>query len=153
MLRAQRRKGNYEAIFNGYRSRIFKFASRNFYSEFLAAREAARDYRLYFGELALDRPLSRETVVMAGYGSLPQIARQLNLKLSELAKLNPALRNPVLRGQKYVPRGFHLNLPARSDREWLRNWRRKSIKTTRNAAESIRFAKGIPPETLREFTG
>jgi membrane-bound lytic murein transglycosylase D len=113
MLRAQRRKGNYEAIFNGYRSRIFKFASRNFYSEFLAAREAARDYRLYFGELALDRPLSRETVVMAGYGSLPQIAR-----LSELAKLNPALRNPVLRGQKYVPRGFHLNLPARSDREW-----------------------------------
>jgi hypothetical protein len=68
MLRAQRRKGNYEAIFNGYRSRIFKFASRNFYSEFLAAREAARDYRLYFGELALDRPLSRETVVMAGYG-------------------------------------------------------------------------------------
>jgi membrane-bound lytic murein transglycosylase D len=118
MLRAQRRKGNYEAIFNGYRSRIFKFASRNFYSEFLAAREAARDYRLYFGELALDRPLSRETVVMAGYGSLPQIARQLNLKLSELAKLNPALRNPVLRGQKYVPRGFHLNLPARSDREW-----------------------------------
>jgi membrane-bound lytic murein transglycosylase D len=65
MLRAQRRKGNYEAIFNGYRSRIFKFASRNFYSEFLAAREAARDYRLYFGELALDRPLSRETVVSA----------------------------------------------------------------------------------------
>jgi membrane-bound lytic murein transglycosylase D len=80
MLRAQRRKGNYEAIFNGYRSRIFKFASRNFYSEFLAAREAARDYRLYFGELALDRPLSRETVVMAGYGSLPQIVRLCEIR-------------------------------------------------------------------------
>ena len=118
MLRAKRRKGNYEAIFNGYRSRIFKFASRNFYSEFLAAREIARDYRRYFGELDLDKPLSRETVVMAGYGSLPQIARQLDLKISELAKLNPALRNPVLRGQKYVPRGFHLNLPANSDRDW-----------------------------------
>ncbi len=118
MLRAKRRKGNYEAIFNGYRSRIFKFASRNFYSEFLAAREIARDYRRYFGELDLDKPLSRETVVMAGYGSLPQIARQLNLKISELAKLNPALRNPVLRGQKYVPRGFHLNLPADSNRDW-----------------------------------
>ena len=118
MLRAKRRKGNYEAIFNGYRSRIFKFASRNFYSEFLAAREAARDYRQYFGELELDKPLIRETVVLAGYGSLPQIARQLNLELSELAKLNPALRNPVLRGQKYVPRGFHLNLPVHSDRDW-----------------------------------
>ncbi|MGD2188130.1 MAG: lytic transglycosylase domain-containing protein, partial [Desulfobacterales bacterium] len=118
MLRAQRRNGNYEAIFNEYRSRIFKFASRNFYSEFLAAREVARNYRQYFGKLVLDRPLSHETVVMAGYGSLPQIARQLNLELSELAKLNPALRNPVLRGQKYVPRGFHLNLPAHPDRDW-----------------------------------
>jgi membrane-bound lytic murein transglycosylase D len=118
MLRAQRRKGSYEAIFNEYRSRIFKFASRNFYSEFLAAREVARNYRQYFGELVLDRPLSPETVVMAGYGSLPQIARQLKLELSDLAKLNPALRNPVLRGQKYVPRGFHLRLPAQSDQNW-----------------------------------
>ncbi|MEJ2221529.1 MAG: lytic transglycosylase domain-containing protein [Desulfobacterales bacterium] len=35
MLRAKRRKGDYETIFKEYRSRIFKFASRNFYSEFL----------------------------------------------------------------------------------------------------------------------
>ena len=118
MLRAQRRKGSYEAIFNEYRSRIFKFASRNFYSEFLAAREVARDYRQHFGELVLDKPLSSETVVLAGYGSLPEIARQLNLELEVLGDLNPALRNPVLRGQKYVPRGFHLRLPAQSDRDW-----------------------------------
>jgi membrane-bound lytic murein transglycosylase D len=118
MLRAQRRKGSYEAIFQEYRSRIFKFASRNFYSEFLAAREVARDYRQYFGELVLDKPLSSETVVLAGYGSLPEIARQLNLELDVLGDLNPALRNPVLRGQKYVPRGFHLRLPAQSDRDW-----------------------------------
>jgi membrane-bound lytic murein transglycosylase D len=118
MLRAQRRKGSYEAIFQEYRSRIFKFASRNFYSEFIAAREVARDYRRYFGELVLDKSLSSETVVLAGYGSLPEIARQLNLELDVLADLNPALRNPVLRGQKYVPRGFHLRLPAQSDRDW-----------------------------------
>ena len=37
MMRATRSKGNYEAIFKQYRSRLFKFASRNFYSEFLAA--------------------------------------------------------------------------------------------------------------------
>jgi len=118
MLRAQRRKGSYEAIFQEYRSRIFKFASRNFYSEFIAAREIARDYRQYFGELVLDKSLSSETVVLAGYGSLPEIARQLNLELDVLGDLNPALRNPVLRGQKYVPRGFHLRLPAQSDRDW-----------------------------------
>ncbi len=120
MLRAKRRKGNYETIFKEYRSRIFKFASRNFYSEFLAAREVARDYRQYFGDLAQDKPLQTQEVVMAGYASLPQIARQLNLELGMLGGLNPALRSPVLRGQKYVPRGFRLRLPVQPDRDWER---------------------------------
>jgi len=118
MLRAKRHKESYETIFNEYRSRIFRFASRNFYSEFLAAREVARDYRRYFGELALDKPVQSQEVVLAGYGSLPEIARQLNLELAVLSNLNPALRHPVLRGQKYVPRGFHLKLPAQPDRDW-----------------------------------
>jgi membrane-bound lytic murein transglycosylase D len=118
MLRAQRHKGDCEAIFKDYRSHIFKFASRNFYSEFLAACEVARNYRLHFGELALDKPLKSQAVVLAGYGSLPEIARQLELELHVLRNLNPALRDPVIRGQKYVPRGFSLRLPAQSDRNW-----------------------------------
>jgi membrane-bound lytic murein transglycosylase D len=118
MLRAQNRKGDYETIFKDYRSRLFKFASRNFYAEFLAAREVARNYRLHFGELALDKPLKSQEVVLAGYGSLPEIARQLELELHVLRHLNPALRDPVIRGQKYVPRGFSLRLPAQSDRDW-----------------------------------
>ncbi len=74
MLRAKRRQGSYEAIFEGYRSRLFKFASRNFYSEFLAAREIAKHYRLYFGELKLDVPVDTTEVVLDGYASLPDIA-------------------------------------------------------------------------------
>jgi membrane-bound lytic murein transglycosylase D len=118
MLRAKRRKGSYEAIFKEYRSRIFKFASRNFYAEFLAASEVAQNYRQYFGELALDTPLESQEVVMAGYGSLPQIARQLKLAPDVLRELNPALRNPVIRGQKYVPKGFRLRLPLKSGQDW-----------------------------------
>jgi membrane-bound lytic murein transglycosylase D len=118
MLRAQRRKGSYEAIFKEYRSRIFKFASRNFYAEFLAAREVAQNYRKYFGALALDTPLQSQEVVMAGYGSLPQIARELKLAPDVLRELNPALRNPVIRGQKYIPKGFRLRLPLKSGQDW-----------------------------------
>ncbi len=118
MLRAKRRKDSYEAIFNEYSSRIFKFASRNFYSEFLAASEVAQNYRQYFGKLSLDTPLESQEVVMAGYGSLPEIARQLKLELGALRELNPALRNPVIRGQKYVPKGFRLRLPLRSGQDW-----------------------------------
>ena len=118
MLRAKRRKGDYEGIFKDYRSRNFRFASRNFYSEFLAAKEVACDYQKYFGKLILDTPVHTVEVVLTGYGSLPKIARHLNLKLAELRELNPALRRPVLRGQKYIPRGFRLKLPARNDRDW-----------------------------------
>ncbi len=118
MLRAQRKKGSYERIFKEYRSRIFKFASRNFYSEFLAAREAAKNYRKYFGDLKLDTPVKSREVVLKGYVSLPQMARHLNLKIAELRQLNPALRPPVFRGQKYVPKGYRLRLPYRNDKDW-----------------------------------
>jgi membrane-bound lytic murein transglycosylase D len=118
MLRAQRKKGSYERIFTEYRSRIFKFASRNFYSEFLAAREAAKNYRQYFGDLKLDTPVKSREVVLKGYVSLPQMARHLNLKIAELRQLNPALRPPVFRGQKYVPKGYRLRLPYRNDKDW-----------------------------------
>ena len=118
MLRAQRKKGSYERIFREYRSRIFKFASRNFYSEFLAAREAAQNYRQYFGDLTLDRPVKSRELVLKGYVSLPQMARHLDLKMADLRDLNPALRHPVFRGQKYVPKGYRLRLPDRNDDDW-----------------------------------
>ncbi|MBW2411715.1 MAG: transglycosylase SLT domain-containing protein [Deltaproteobacteria bacterium] len=118
MLRAKRKKGSYEAIFKSYRSRLFKFASRNFYSEFLAAREVARNYRVYFGELKLDEPIDTTEVTLEGYASLPEIARYLDINPADLSELNPALRGPVVRGQKYVPRGYRLKLPADTGRDW-----------------------------------
>ncbi len=118
ILRAQRKKGSYERIFSEYRSRIFKFASRNFYSEFLAAREAAQNYRQYFGDLTLDIPVQSREVVLKGYVSLPQMARHLDFKMDDLRDLNPALRHPVFRGQKYVPKGYRLRLPYRNDADW-----------------------------------
>lgn len=118
MLRAQRKKGSYDRIFQEYRSRIFKFASRNFYSEFLAAREVAKNYRQYFGDLNLDAPVKSREIVLAGYISLPHLARHLDIDLDDLRELNPALRSPVFRGQKYVPGGYQLRLPAGDDRDW-----------------------------------
>ena len=41
---------DYEQIFNEYEGRRFGFASKNFYSEFLAARAIARDPERYFPE-------------------------------------------------------------------------------------------------------
>jgi membrane-bound lytic murein transglycosylase D len=115
MKRALRRKGSYEAIFQEYRSRIFRFASRNFYSEFLAAREVAKNCHQYFGDLILDPPQDSREVALAGYADLRDIADYLQVDLDHLRNLNPALRDPVFHGQKYVPKGYRLRLPVAAD--------------------------------------
>ncbi len=43
MVRAVQSHGSYENIFRNYEEGYFKFASRNFYSEFLAARKVAKE--------------------------------------------------------------------------------------------------------------
>jgi membrane-bound lytic murein transglycosylase D len=85
--------------------------------------------------------------------SLPEIARHLNVDLTELHEMNPALRDPVFRGQKYVPRGYRLRLPTRSDRDWEQliaqlpqklyrhNQKRSSIYTVRRGDTAGKIAK------------
>ena len=112
VLKARRSKGDYEAIFNDYRSRRFRFASRNFYSEFLAACRVADNYRTYFGDLNLDEPLSFQEVKLNGLVSLPRLINRFQLDRAIVYRLNPALGPAVLKGQRYVPKGFYLRLPV-----------------------------------------
>ncbi len=51
LLKAKKSKGSEEAIFSHYSSRRFKFASRNYYSEFLAARHVVNNYEQYFSPI------------------------------------------------------------------------------------------------------
>ena len=116
MARARQQLGDYPEIFKKYESPLFGFASRNFYSEFLAARQVAKNYRRYFGELRLDRPQPFYEIKMEKYASLPELADHFRLDLATIAELNPALRQPLFNGQKFVPPGYLLRLPARGDR-------------------------------------
>jgi membrane-bound lytic murein transglycosylase D len=112
ILRAKRRKGSYEAIFEGYKSNRFRFASRNFYSEFLAAREVAKNYELYFGAIELQKPVETREVLLQGYASVSDLSRYFGVDVETIRELNPALRPPVFNDQKYVPKGYALRLPA-----------------------------------------
>ena len=111
MLRAKDQKGDYEAIFQSYRSRTFGFASRNFYSEFLAARQVAMNYEPYFGELQRHRPQPRHYVELAGYMAAADVAEHFGIDLAVLQDYNLALRQPVFQDLKYIPRGYRLQLP------------------------------------------
>ena len=111
--RAKRQHGDYPSIFRHYRSRTFKFASRNFYSEFLAARQVAANQHQYFDALVPDKPVPTQTVALKGYARFDDLCRHFGVSPASLRALNLALRPPVIDGQKYVPKGYHLRLKAR----------------------------------------
>ncbi len=113
MLRAVREKKTYENIFRFHRKGRFKFASRNFYPEFLAAMRVAR--RLERDRsIILDRPRGTITVRLRGYAPASELRAYFGVSREDFALLNPALRRPVLEDRKYIPKGYLLRLPATS---------------------------------------
>ena len=111
MQRAQAMHGDYPKIFSEYNGRTFKFASRNFYSEFLAARKIASDHQRYFGELHLDDPVSRHSIRLEGFLDYETLCRRIGFDPAIIRAMNPALREPVFNGQKLIPKDYRLNLP------------------------------------------
>lgn len=111
MRRARKSKGSYEQIVKYYKSRSFKFASRNFYSEFLAARIVAKNPEKYFGSINYYSPVTFQVVKTKGYLSIKQLSDLLNIKIKAIKTLNPGLRKPVFNGQKYIPKNYNLRLP------------------------------------------
>ena len=111
IMHAKKKYPNYPMIFSSYHSRTFKFASRNFYPEFLAAYHVASNYKKYFGAIELDRPTKCQTIPMQGYVSLKKICNHFNISEQTAQTLNPALRSPVFQSQKLVPKDYLFRLP------------------------------------------
>jgi membrane-bound lytic murein transglycosylase D len=98
-------------IIRRYHGPSFKFASRNFYAEFLAALEVERHFAEYFGELSASPALRADTVLVPDYVSFQNLARATNTDPDTLAGLNPALSREVVAGKLYVPRGYRARVP------------------------------------------
>jgi len=122
MARAVRETGTTDiaTIIRNYRGPAFKFASRNFYPEFLAALHVERNYRKYFGDLPLRPPLRSETVTLDGSTSITAAARCAGTDPWSIAELNPSLLGPVQSGRASVPAGFGLRLPPGSAERFAR---------------------------------
>ena len=99
-------------IIRRYHGPAFKFASRNFYAEFLAALDVERHFESYFGDLHPHRPLRTETVVVPEYVNVRALAQAASTDVDTLADLNPALTGPVVSGRLLVPKGHLLRVPA-----------------------------------------
>jgi membrane-bound lytic murein transglycosylase D len=111
MRRAVAEYGSYERIFAHYRKGHFKFASRNFYAEFLAAVRVAKMYE-QSGQLRLDQPRSYFIFRTPGYTKAVNLMRYLQIDEPTMRRYNPALRDPVFDGTKYIPKGYALKFPS-----------------------------------------
>ena len=110
MVRALRAHGSYEAIFQDYAQGYFKFASRNFYSEFLAAMRVAK--RLEQSGLALDQPEPVRTYRLKEEVAVSKLQAKHQLDKAQFIRYNPALLTPVLSGRRKVPVNYLVRVPA-----------------------------------------
>jgi len=102
-------------IVRKYKGRTFGFASRNFYTSFLAAVEVSRNYEHYFGELVIDPPDDLAAVPLDHYYSPATLTRIFGVGERSLRAYNKSLLAPVWEGAKYVPKGHVLRFPHNPD--------------------------------------
>ena len=115
MKRAKKRFGyKMENIILHYRSRMFGFASQNFYCEFLAALDVVRNQNKYFPGLQIDKPIKKEMITFRDYIDIQTAMKYFKMSRKEIKQHNPALRSPVIDGNKRIPRGFLFQVPNKN---------------------------------------
>ena len=113
MARAKRRHGpNLVTIIDKYRSRSFRYASKNFYAEFLAAVEVSENYRTYFGPLALMEPLRYQDIYLDKSVRVRTFTAIEGLSQDVLREYNPQFRRRFWTRSRVLPSGFTLHVPA-----------------------------------------
>lgn len=117
-------------IVESYDGPTFGFASSNFYSEFLAIVEIEKEYRKYFGKLVVDSPLEYDEVPLSNSFNFREFAKACDVDAEELAALNPALTEWVLRGRARVPVGYVMKVPPGAKQRCATGIERMNPKTS-----------------------
>lgn len=103
---------NIADLVHNYSSDSFGFASRNFYTEFLAAVDVYRNRVRYFGPIHMQRPGEYDLVATRDYVNFSTLAKLAGVSEDRLAALNPALKPIVLSDKLRVPPQSKLRVPA-----------------------------------------
>ncbi len=99
-------------IIEKYKNRRFRFASKNFYSCFLAASEIAVDAEKYFPDINYHPPLQYKEIQLESYLQPKTLEKYLGIPQDKIKELNPALRSIVFSRQLPISPGFKLRIPA-----------------------------------------
>ena len=117
MKRAVRQVGTRDivTIIRRYRSRTFKFASKNFYAEFLAAVHVMRGLDRHLPHVRFDQLVHLDEISLTRRVAVSSLLRHGRVSRAELLKWNPALS----RRASWIPAGYRLKAPKLQS-QWLR---------------------------------
>jgi len=89
-------------IIKNYKSRYFKFASRNFYCEFIAAMHVTQNYFNYFGNIQFEKPIQYKEFKLPRYLKYSTLSKYLKMDKATFKDYNPALRSSIFNNSKYT---------------------------------------------------
>jgi membrane-bound lytic murein transglycosylase D len=98
-------------IIKKHKSKSFQFASKNFYSCFLAACEIDENYKRYFKRVNMASPLLRKRFILQAPTGPIEICKRLNISLSEFRALNPAFKSSLFEQKALIPKYYTIFLP------------------------------------------
>jgi len=94
-----------------YSTPSFGFASRNFYTQFLAAVQVAQDYKKYFGELPIEKIPDFEEIRLDRAMYFRELAAKYRFSLEDFQSLNLGIRKPVYQNLRPLPKSQLVRLP------------------------------------------
>jgi membrane-bound lytic murein transglycosylase D len=114
MRQAKERFGtDFMRIVAEYDRPSFGFASRNFYAEFLAAREIALAPERFFPEeIQYHEPVTHDSIILTQANNISNLSVYYGVDEGVLAGLNPAWKRAALTGRAALPQGIEIWLPS-----------------------------------------
>ncbi|MGI9333881.1 MAG: transglycosylase SLT domain-containing protein, partial [Gammaproteobacteria bacterium] len=98
-------------IVEQYRGPSFGFASRNYYSSYLAALDVYFNAQQYFGPVRRDPPERVQYLTLTDAMRVNALSAELAVEPETLRRFNPALKDIVWEGRARVPAGYMLRVP------------------------------------------
>jgi membrane-bound lytic murein transglycosylase D len=98
-------------IIRDYASPSFQFASKNFYSCFLAASEIAKEPSVYFDDLHFMPKREIKAITLPSFMRPAVVCQFLGVSEKTLREYNPALRPVVFSQAKQIPADYVIRIP------------------------------------------
>lgn len=126
MVRAIKKLGttNINTIVQKYKGRRFGFASKNFYSTFMATVEISRNPEKYFKTFKRPKKFAYSTLHLAKSYTVDQVVKALGISKETIREYNYEVRPIAFRSPLYLPRNFTLKLPITTS-EMLASYNQK----------------------------